>query len=200
MVWIHPGGGFAGASDDWNPAPLVDRGIVVVTFNYRLGALGFLAHPALTGESNDLSSGNYGLMDQQAVLQWVRENITRFGGDAGNVTILGHSAGGYAVRAQLASPMAAGLFDKAIIQTGAWAFRPPQERSPGFPARVTDAPLAVAEARGVAFATAVGCSDQTAACLRSVSVDAVSTSPSTERSSTSRSRPRSLVERSTGFP
>jgi para-nitrobenzyl esterase len=173
MVWIHPGGGFAGASDDWNPRPLVEQGIVVVTFNYRLGALGFLAHPALTAESRHAASGNYGLMDQQAVLRWVRENIARFGGDPDNVTIFGHSAGGYAVRAQLASPMAAGLFHKAIIQTGTWAFRPLQERSPGFPGRVTDAPLEVAESRGAAFATAAGCPDQTAACLRSVSVEAV---------------------------
>jgi para-nitrobenzyl esterase len=181
MVWIHPGGGFGGESDDWNPVTLVRQGVAVVTFNYRLGALGFLAHPALTAESPEHASGNYGLMDMQAVLRWVRSNIARFGGDPDNVTLFGQSAGGYAVRAQLASPAAAGLFHRAIVQTGAWDYRPPQERSPGFPARITDAPLAIAETRGLAFAAAVGCAQQTAACLRAVPVDVVLASqPSVE--------------------
>lgn len=173
MVWIHPGGGFGGESDDWNPVTLVQQGVVVVTFNYRLGALGFLAHPALTAESPEHASGNYGLMDMQAALRWVRSDIARFGGDPENVTLFGQSAGGYAVRAQLASPAAAGLFHKAIVQTGAWDFRPPQERSPGSPARLTDTPLAVAETRGSALAAAVGCMQQTASCLRAVPVDIV---------------------------
>src|SRR4029453_16159594 len=84
MVWLHPGGFIAGQSDDYDPARLVVEGVVVVTLNYRLGRLGFLAHPALTAEGGG-ASGNYGLMDQQAALRWVRRNIAAFGGDPGNV-------------------------------------------------------------------------------------------------------------------
>ncbi|HET7340018.1 MAG TPA: carboxylesterase family protein, partial [Methylomirabilota bacterium] len=128
-----------------------------VTINYRLGTLGFLAHPALTAESSYGGSGDYGLMDQQAALRWVQRNIRAFGGDADNVTIFGESAGGYSVLAQLASPQVAGLFHKAIVESGTYS--------------LTQAPLATAEAQGTAFATAIGCGDT--ACLRALSVAAV---------------------------
>jgi para-nitrobenzyl esterase len=156
MVWIHGGALIYGESNDYNAAALVKQGVVVVTINYRLGLLGFLAHPALSAESPTHSSGNYGLLDQQAALRWVKRNIARFGGNPGNVTIFGESAGGLSVRSQLVSPLARGLFDKAIIESGAVTETLPTE--------------AQAEAIGQTFAAKVGCSDQSAACLRSVPV------------------------------
>ncbi|MEV0068068.1 MULTISPECIES: carboxylesterase/lipase family protein [unclassified Amycolatopsis] len=115
LVWL-PGGGFVnGAGSDYDPSRLAVTGdVVVVTVNYRLGALGFLDEPAL----HDTWAGNYGLADQQAALRWVRENIQAFGGDAHNVTLAGQSAGAFSVCAQLAAPAAQGLFDKAIVQSG----------------------------------------------------------------------------------
>lgn len=154
MVWIHGGALAVGESDDYDPTRLVKQGVVVVTLNYRLGFLGFFAHPALSAESASHSSGNYGLMDQQAALRWVKRNIARFGGDRGNVTIFGQSAGGLSVHAQLASPLAAGLFQRAIVQSGAYA--------------TTNPSLSDAENQGSDLAQSVGCADQTAACLRSV--------------------------------
>ena len=92
MVWIHGGALVTGESDDYDATRLVEQGdVIVVTINYRLGTLGFLAHPALTGESPDHVSGNYGLLDQQEALRWVRRNILRFGGDPSNVTIFGEA-------------------------------------------------------------------------------------------------------------
>lgn len=114
MVWIHGGAfiyGSGGASYD--PVRLVDQGVVVVTLNYRLGALGFLPHAAL-------GDANFGLQDQQLALAWVQDNIKQFDGDAGNVTIFGESAGGHSVLSQIASPEAAGLFHKAIVQSGSY--------------------------------------------------------------------------------
>ncbi|HVV24890.1 MAG TPA: carboxylesterase family protein, partial [Pseudonocardiaceae bacterium] len=151
MVWIHGGSLVTGESDDYLPTDLVHDGVVVVTLNYRLGALGFLAHPAFGAHS-----GNYGLMDQQAALRWVQRNIGGFGGNARNVTIFGESAGGLSVLSQLASPGSRGLFERAIVESGSY--------------NPTQASLAQAEASGEAFADKVGCSDQTAACLRSVPV------------------------------
>src|SRR5207247_4907546 len=120
MVWIHGGALFLGESDDYDPTKLVrDGDVIVVTINYRLGFLGFLAHPALSAESPDHASGNYGLMDQQFALQWVQRNIIAFGGDPNKVTIFGQSAGGLSVLSHLASPRAAGLFHRAIVQSGA---------------------------------------------------------------------------------
>src|SRR6266545_5141319 len=87
MFWIHGGGLVVGESDGYEPIKLVAEGVIVVSINYRLGQLGFLAHPALSTESPTAASGNYGLMDQQAALRWVQRNIRAFGGDAGNVTI-----------------------------------------------------------------------------------------------------------------
>ena len=119
MVWIHGGAFTTGdASTYADPSPMVSRGVVVVAIHYRLGAMGFLAHPALRDAGG--SAGNYGMMDQQAALRWVRANIAAFDGDATNVTIFGESAGGFAVLTHLASPASKGLFHKAIIQSGAY--------------------------------------------------------------------------------
>jgi len=119
MVWIHGGGYVAGASSEprHNGDMLPINGVVLVTFNYRLGVLGFLAASPLSREQGG-SAGNYGLMDMVAALHWVRQNIAEFGGDPGNVTIFGESAGSYAVSTLMASPMAQGLFHKAIGQSG----------------------------------------------------------------------------------
>ena len=122
MVWIH-GGGFqagAGAEPRHNGVAFARQGIVLVTLNYRLGVFGFFAHPELTRESGRGASGNYGLLDQVAALRWVRDNIAAFGGDSGNVTIFGESAGAFAVSALMASPLARGLFHKAIGESGAY--------------------------------------------------------------------------------
>ena len=120
LVWIHGGGFRAGFGDEarHDGGRLAQKGAVVVTINYRLGALGFLAHPALSAESPHHASGNYGLLDQIAALHWVRRNIVRFGGDPSRVTIFGESAGGMSVGALVASPLARGLFQGAILQSG----------------------------------------------------------------------------------
>ncbi|MGZ3572829.1 MAG: carboxylesterase/lipase family protein [Gemmatimonadaceae bacterium] len=122
LVWIHGGGFFAGfgGEERHNGAPLAKKGAVVVTLNYRLGAFGFLAHPALAAkaESPHRAAGNYGLLDQIAALQWVQRNIARFGGDPSRVTIFGESAGSWAVNTLMASPLAKGLFQRAIGESG----------------------------------------------------------------------------------
>jgi para-nitrobenzyl esterase len=128
---------------------------VVVTINYRLGAFGFLAHPALASRPRG-PSGNHGLMDQQVALRWVQRNITQFGGDPRNVTIAGQSAGGTSVLAHLVSHSARGLFQRAIVHSGAFA--------------LTQQSLADAEAAGEAFAGKAGCPGQSAACLRQLPV------------------------------
>jgi para-nitrobenzyl esterase len=157
MVWIHGGALVVGESDDYGPTKLVELGgVIVVTINYRLGALGFLAHPALSAESPDHISGNYGIMDQQFALEWVKRNIASFRGDPDNVTIFGESAGGLSVFSNLASPTAAGLFNRAIVESGAYSLALPA--------------LADEESQGTTFAAAVGCTSQTATCLRSKSV------------------------------
>jgi para-nitrobenzyl esterase len=158
MVWIHGGSLVTGAGSDFDPTALVQQGdVVVVTINYRLGALGFLAHPALDAE--DHKFGNYGLMDQQIALEWVRHNIVFFGGNPRNVTIFGESAGGQSVTSHLTSPDSHGLFDRAIVESGAYALTLPT--------------LAASEAQGTGFASAVGCVSQTSACLRGTSVAAL---------------------------
>jgi para-nitrobenzyl esterase len=119
MVWLH-GGGFttgSGSMPIYDGTYFASLGMVVVSINYRLNVLGFLAHPELTAESLSHSSGNYGIMDQIFALKWVKDNISRFGGDPGNVTIFGESAGGASVAALLSSPLAAGLFHRAIAQS-----------------------------------------------------------------------------------
>src|SRR5215472_309539 len=157
MVWIHGGALVTGESNDYDPAALVKDGVTVVTINYRLGALGFLAHPALADANGQ--SGDYGLMDQQAALRWVQRNIGGFGGDPRNVTIFGESAGDLSTLSQVASPQARGLFERAIVESGSY--------------NLTQATLASAESAGEAFAAKAGCASQTAACLRSLPVSAI---------------------------
>jgi para-nitrobenzyl esterase len=156
LVWIHGGGFTQDGALNYDGAKLAANGIVVVTMNYRLGALGFLAHPALAARPGG-PAGNYGLMDQQAALRWVKHNIAQFGGDSHNVTIAGQSAGGVSVLAHLVSRGSHELFDRAIVQSGAFA--------------LNQVPLADAEAFGTFFAGTVGCQDQTAACLRQAPAD-----------------------------
>ena len=155
LVWIHGGGFTNGAGRAYDPTALVDDGIVVVTINYRLGALGFLSHPALAAKPGG-PSGNYGLMDQQAALRWVQENIRQFGGNPDQVTIAGQSAGGLAVLMHMVSAGSRGLFQRAIVQSGSFA--------------PTQLPLEAAESFGTSFAALVDCPDQTAACLRQADV------------------------------
>ena len=120
MVWFHGGGhtGGVGSAKIFDGTSLAAQGVVLVTINYRLGSFGFLAHPALTAESPHASSGNYGLLDKIAALEWVRDNIRAFGGDPNNVTIFGQSAGSWSVCYLMASPLARGLFHKAIGHSG----------------------------------------------------------------------------------
>jgi para-nitrobenzyl esterase len=120
LVWIHGGGFWAGfgGEERHNGVPLARKGAVVVTLNYRLGAFGFLAHPALAAESPHHAAGNYGLLDQIAALHWVKRNIARFGGDPSRVTVFGESAGGMSVGSLIASPLAKGLFQHAILESG----------------------------------------------------------------------------------
>jgi para-nitrobenzyl esterase len=150
-VFVHIyGGGFVQGSSAvpiYDGEGLAKKGLVVVTFNYRVGALGFLAHPELTSESGHQASGNYGLMDQIAALRWVHENIARFGGDPNNVTIAGQSAGSMAVHDLTASPLARGLFHRAIAQSGGSTVG-------GIGINMEPTPLAAAEAEGLKFAEA----------------------------------------------
>ncbi len=121
MVWIHGGGFVAGASSEprQDGGNLSKLGVIVVSFNYRMGLFGFFAHRDLAKESPHNATGNYGLLDQVAALQWVHDNIASFGGDPGNVTIFGESAGSFSVSALMASPLSQGLFHRAIGESGA---------------------------------------------------------------------------------
>ena len=160
MVWIHGGAFKSGTGDAYDGSALVQNGVIVVTINYRLGYLGFLANPALDGESAGGGSGDYGLMDQQAALRWVKANAKQFGGDPDRITVFGQSAGGQSIFDQLASPSAASLFKRAIIESGSFAFTLPS--------------LASANAKGAAFANAVGCpSGSDASCLRALPVSVI---------------------------
>jgi para-nitrobenzyl esterase len=127
LVWIYGGGFNAGATSvpTYSGEVLAHKGVVLVSIAYRVGPLGFLAHPELSAESPEHVSGNYGLLDMMAALQWVRENIGAFGGDPNKVTIFGESAGGIAVSMLCASPLAKGLFDGAISESGG-SFGPPR--------------------------------------------------------------------------
>ena len=152
MFWIY-GGAFnegSGAIAVYNGAELAKKGVIVVTANYRVGPLGFLAHPELTKESEHRTSGNYGLLDQIAALRWVQKHIAGFGGDPRQVTIFGQSAGALSVAALMRSPMAKGLFARAIAQSGPGLFGPN-----AFGAGAT---LGDREAAGVKFAQALGAS------------------------------------------
>jgi para-nitrobenzyl esterase len=148
FFWIH-GGGFAvgsGAEPRYDGARLAAKGVVVVTVNHRLNALGFLAHPDLTAESENGSSGDYGMLDLVAALNWVRANIAAFGGDPDAVTIAGESAGAMAVNGLMASPLARGLFIRAIGESGSLSDSPTRRLKR----------LAEAEVAGVAFAERLG--------------------------------------------
>jgi para-nitrobenzyl esterase len=153
MFWIHGGGFQAGSASEprQDGEHLARKDVVVVSANHRLGVFGFFAHPQLTAESPAKASGNYGLLDQIAALAWVKRNIAAFGGDPENVTIFGESAGSFAVSALMASPLAKGLFHKAIGQSGAYF-------TLGGGALTTHV-LTAAEERGAKFATALGSSD-----------------------------------------
>ena len=126
MVWIHGGGFVIGASSQsaYDGEPLTAQGVVVVSLNYRLGIFGFLAHPELGKESPRGVSGNYGLLDMVAGLEWVKRNIAAFGGDPNNVTIFGESAGGTAVCLLMVMPQAQGLFQKVIAESAWGMFNP----------------------------------------------------------------------------
>ncbi|MEL0168475.1 MAG: carboxylesterase family protein [Pseudomonadaceae bacterium] len=159
MVWFHGGAFvFGSGAGTYVPPRLLAEDVVVVTVNYRLGKLGFTAHPGLTEEQG--ASGSYGLMDQQMALQWVQDNIETFEGDPDNVTIFGESAGGLSVLSHLVSPASAGLFAKAIVQSGSYS--------------TVQKSMATAEGEGESFATVLGCDAVDAAaeieCLRSNSV------------------------------
>ena len=166
MVWIHGGWFFVGSAGEFNGRKLVNAGnVIVVTINYRLGPLGFLALPELTAESaTHLSSGNYGFEDQQAALRWVKDNIGNFGGDPGNVTLFGESAGGYSVCTHLLAPGSSGLFQKAISQSG-WC------------SAYTAETIDTAYGQGQVFATLLGCSldGQVVDCLRQKTAAELST-------------------------
>ena len=120
MVWLHGGSNRVGSGTEagYDGTMLASHGVVVVTINYRLGAMGFFSHPELTAESPHHSSGNYGLLDQIAALQWVQQNITQFGGDPGNVTLFGESAGSVDATTLMASPLTKGLFRRVIAESG----------------------------------------------------------------------------------
>ena len=124
LVWIHGGSHRTGAGWVYDGQNFARDGVVLVTVNYRLGALGYFAHPALTKAAGAGATGNFGLMDQIAALKWVQRNIAKFGGDPDNVTVFGESAGGMSTLALLATPEAKGLYDKAIVQSGGGWFTP----------------------------------------------------------------------------
>jgi para-nitrobenzyl esterase len=165
MVWIH-GGAFntGGAVTYADPSPLVSKGVIVVNIAYRMGAMGFLGHPAL--KAADGSVGNYGIMDQQAALRWVQDNIESFAGDKSNVTIFGESAGGFSVMTHLASPLSKGLFSKAIVESGGYAFDRQQTQA-ALEAQSTSIVNTALAAAGVT------CAAVDAACLRGLSADVV---------------------------
>ncbi|QZO01061.1 carboxylesterase family protein [Chenggangzhangella methanolivorans] len=160
IVWIHGGGNVDGASDAYDGSKMARDGkTIVVTLNYRLNLMGFLAHPAIQAEGELF--GNYGIMDQQAVLRWVQANIGAFGGDRKNVTLGGQSAGSSDTMANMTSPLSAGLFHRAILQSGVGS----------------TTPLATAETNAKNMAVAAGCGsgvdEATAKCLRNLPAEAV---------------------------
>jgi para-nitrobenzyl esterase len=160
LFWIHGGGFVDGAGSDYDASKLAARGkVIVVTINYRLSLLGFFAHPAFNKEGHLLA--NYGLLDQQFALRWVKDNIANFGGDPDNITVAGQSAGGASAAFNVISPLTSGMFHKAIIQSSA--------------SYLTAIPMEVAEKKATAFAEASGCGsgadETTASCLRNLPAD-----------------------------
>ena len=166
MVWIH-GGALtrgSGATSVYDGTAFAKKGVVLVTINYRLGPLGYLAHPELTAESPQHSSGNYGVLDQIAALRWVQKNIAAFGGDPSRVTIFGESAGSWSVNALVASPLARGLFHRAIGESGG-------SFGPMVRLKEDGKDLQSAEKFGAAFARAAGADSLKA--LREVPVEKI---------------------------
>jgi para-nitrobenzyl esterase len=166
MVWIYGGGFVNGGSSPsiYDGSAFARKGVVLVSFNYRLGRFGFFAHPALTKEAAGAPIGNYGYMDQIAALKWVKANIAAFGGDPDNVTLFGESAGGGSVLALMTSPLAQGLFQKVIVESGGgrgglMPLRRIGQDLPGLPS---------AESIGVAFARSVGVEGTDAAALQAL--------------------------------
>ena len=163
MVWIHGGGHQFGSGDFayYQADGLPERGVVLVTINYRLGAFGYMAHPALSAEDPRGVSGNYGALDQVAALEWVRDNIAAYGGDPERVTIFGESAGAWSVTEMMSTPLAAGLFDRAILQSGASTYHMGQLEGDGqgWPS---------GHDTGERVAAALGLTEPTAADLRAV--------------------------------
>jgi para-nitrobenzyl esterase len=157
MVWIHGGAHRTGAGWVYDGSNFARDGVVLVSVNYRLGALGYFAHPALTTAAGKEPTGNFGLMDQIAALQWVQRNIAAFGGDPANVTVFGESAGGMSTLALLATPKAKGLYAKAIVQSGLGWFEPTT--------------LAKEEQRGAEALQKAGITAATAAELRAVPLE-----------------------------
>jgi para-nitrobenzyl esterase len=166
MVFFHGGAFVFGEGSDYDASPLAIQGnVIVVTINYRLGILGYLADSALDTQSSNGASGNYGLADQQFALQWVRQNISAFGGDSEKITIFGESAGGFSVCANVVSPSSAGLFARAITESGPCSSALPTKSA--------------AEVEGAGIAAALGCSQSSSAavvsCLRALTVPQILT-------------------------
>ena len=159
MVWIYGGGFVNGGSSPpvYDGSAFARDGIVLVSFNYRLGNFGFYAHPALSAEQKGQPLGNYAYLDQVAALRWVKQNVAAFGGDPDNVTIFGESAGGMSVHALLLNPLARGLFQKAIIESGGGAA--------GLGSRPVSGGSESAEAKGLALAAQFGVHGEDAAAL-----------------------------------
>ncbi|HMK39852.1 MAG TPA: carboxylesterase family protein [Bacteroidota bacterium] len=173
MVWIH-GGGFtigSGSQKTYDGLHFAEDGAVQVTINYRLGPFGFMAHPALSRESPEHVSGNYGLLDQIEALKWVRRNIAAFGGDPANVTIFGESAGSVAVGCLIASPLARGLFQRAIMESGVPVNLPPLRAKGERDSSAESAGVAIA--RQIGIEEPEGATEATAERLRNTSAEAL---------------------------
>ncbi|HWL84722.1 MAG TPA: carboxylesterase family protein, partial [Polyangiaceae bacterium] len=174
MVWAHGGGFVTGAASEYNPQRMVLQGdVVVVTIDYRLGAMGFLALPGLTG------GGAFGLADQQEALRFVRRNVAAFGGDPNNITFFGESAGGLSTCMQLTSPAARGLFHRAIVESGGPCLKglPAGGLGRSVPAVPYVQSRAAADQMGLAAAARLGCTDPATAlaCMRALPVNKVLT-------------------------
>ena len=185
MVWFHGGGHTSGVGSAkiFDGTALARKGVILVSANYRLGPLGFLAHPSLTAESPHASSGNYGILDHVATLEWVRDNIAAFGGDPDNVTIFGQSAGSWSVCTLQASPLARGLFHKAIGHSGG-CFGAPRAHLATTGGQATDVSghdtgLAIADALGV-----TGDGPEAAAALRAAAPETILEAQRTARRGT----------------
>ena len=188
MVFIHGGALTSGSAFYFgqNPYNLVAKDVIVVSIDYRLGALGFLAHPALDNVASQ-RTGNYGMLDQVAALKWIKANIAAFDGDPNNITIFGQSAGGLSVLTHLVSPLSKGLFQKAIIESGAFYYGTTL--------------LSAAETQGKTFAANAGCgsgsSTAVASCLRKLPVSTIVANQSVLGSSTALIKQDGLVLKDT---